>query len=124
MYEVTNYKTNGMVLAFRMGPTSMCSRWMMEEVFRSSHHPAIATPNRIQQQGLMNHLQRTNSLLAGLAFALGRPRRTSSVGDMFYDHLGGNQYGVTLRLYRDCGPDNVNGTVFDSQAQLAVCDFT
>lgn len=43
-------------------------------------------------------------------------------GDMYYDHLGGNQYRVTLELYRDCGPDNVNGTGFDAQAQLAVYD--
>lgn len=41
-------------------------------------------------------------------------------GEMFYDHLGGNQYRVTLTLYRDCGPDNVNGTGFDGAAQLAV----
>lgn len=37
-------------------------------------------------------------------------------GEMFYDHLGGNQYRVTLTLYRDCGPDNVNGTGFDGAA--------
>lgn len=41
-------------------------------------------------------------------------------GDMYYDHLGGNQYQVTLRLYRDCGPDNTNGTGFDAAAQFAV----
>ncbi|MCC6937351.1 MAG: PKD domain-containing protein [Flavobacteriales bacterium] len=68
----------------------------------------------------MNHLQRTILCLAGLAFALGSFATHIIGGDMFYDHLGGNQYRVTLRLYRDCGPDNVNGTVFDSQAQLAV----
>ncbi|HMC97195.1 MAG TPA: PKD domain-containing protein, partial [Flavobacteriales bacterium] len=43
-------------------------------------------------------------------------------GEMYYDHLGGNQYQVTLKLYRDCGPDNVNGTGFDLQAQIAVYD--
>ena len=43
-------------------------------------------------------------------------------GEMYYDHLGGNQYLVTLNLYRDCGPDNVNGTGFDLQAQIAVYD--
>jgi gliding motility-associated-like protein len=41
-------------------------------------------------------------------------------GEMFYDHLGGNQYQVTLRLYRDCGPDNTNNTGFDASAQIAV----
>lgn len=43
-------------------------------------------------------------------------------GEMYYDHLGGDQYQVTLNLYRDCGPDNVNGTGFDFQAQIAVYD--
>ncbi|HRH39364.1 MAG TPA: PKD domain-containing protein, partial [Flavobacteriales bacterium] len=43
-------------------------------------------------------------------------------GEMYYDDLGGNQYKVTLILYRDCGPDNVNGTTFDPTAQLAVYD--
>ena len=41
-------------------------------------------------------------------------------GNMYYDHLGGNQYRVTLVLYRDCGPDNANNTGFDTAAQLAV----
>jgi gliding motility-associated-like protein len=41
-------------------------------------------------------------------------------GNMYYDHLGGNQYRVTLVLYRDCGPDNANNTGFDAAAQLAV----
>lgn len=41
-------------------------------------------------------------------------------GNMFYDHLGGSQYRVTLVLYRDCGPDNANGTGFDASAILAV----
>jgi gliding motility-associated-like protein len=41
-------------------------------------------------------------------------------GNMYYDHLGGNQYRVTLVLYRDCGPDNQNGTGFDASAIMAV----
>ena len=41
-------------------------------------------------------------------------------GEMYYDHLGGNQYRVTLVLFRDCGPDNVNGTGFDAAASIAV----
>lgn len=41
-------------------------------------------------------------------------------GDMYYDYLGANQYRVTLRLYRDCGPDNVNQTGFDALAQVSV----
>jgi len=43
-------------------------------------------------------------------------------GEMFYDKLAGNQYRITLKLYRDCGPGNTNGTGFDTQVQLAVYD--
>ncbi len=41
---------------------------------------------------------------------------------MYYDKLTGNQYRITLRLFRDCGPNNVNNTGFDAQAVLAVYD--
>lgn len=62
--------------------------------------------------------------LAACALALGAAwaaRATHIIGgDMYYDHLGGNQYQVTLRLYRDCGPDNTNSTGFDANAQIAV----
>ena len=40
-------------------------------------------------------------------------------GDMYYDRLGGNQYQVTLRLYRACGPANTTNTAFDARAQIA-----
>ncbi len=43
-------------------------------------------------------------------------------GEMYYDHLGGDQYLITLKLYRDCGPGNVNNTAFDASAQIAVYD--
>ncbi|MBL7939517.1 MAG: PKD domain-containing protein [Flavobacteriales bacterium] len=43
-------------------------------------------------------------------------------GEMFYDKLLGNQYRVTLKLYRDCGPGNTNGTGFDAEIQLAIYD--
>lgn len=43
-------------------------------------------------------------------------------GEMYYDKLAGNQYRVTLKLYRDCGPGNTNGTGFDGTAQLAIYD--
>ncbi|MBL7951167.1 MAG: PKD domain-containing protein [Flavobacteriales bacterium] len=41
-------------------------------------------------------------------------------GEMYYDKLAGDEYRITLKLYRDCGPGNVNGTGFDAEAQLAV----
>ncbi len=41
-------------------------------------------------------------------------------GELYYEHLGGAQYQVTLELYRDCGPDNTNGTGFDAVATIGV----
>ncbi len=41
-------------------------------------------------------------------------------GELYYDHLGGDQYRVSLKLYRDCGPGNVSGTGFDASATLGV----
>ena len=59
---------------------------------------------------------------SALAFAVAVSAWATHIigGDMYYDHLGGNQYQVTLRLYRDCGPDNTNNTAFDASAQIAV----
>ncbi|MBL7965058.1 MAG: gliding motility-associated C-terminal domain-containing protein [Flavobacteriales bacterium] len=45
-------------------------------------------------------------------------------GEMYYDHLGGAQYQVTLKLYRDCGPANTNGTGFDPTADIGVFTST
>lgn len=41
-------------------------------------------------------------------------------GEMYYDKLAGDEYRVTLKLYRDCGPGNVNGTGFDAEVQMVV----
>jgi len=42
-------------------------------------------------------------------------------GEIYYDHLGGDQYQVTLKLYRDCDPNtNVNGTDYDALAVIGV----
>lgn len=43
-------------------------------------------------------------------------------GEMYYDKLTGDLYRITLKLYRDCGPGNVDGTGFDDQAFIAVYD--
>ena len=45
-------------------------------------------------------------------------------GEMYYDHLGGNDYEVHLIIYRDCGPTNSNGTGFDLSAAIAVYEGT
>lgn len=41
-------------------------------------------------------------------------------GEMYYEHLGNNNYRVTLKVYRDCGPNNTIGTGFDQTATIGV----
>jgi len=41
-------------------------------------------------------------------------------GEIFYNYLGGNNYLITLKMYRDCGPANVNGTDFDEFASIGI----
>lgn len=41
-------------------------------------------------------------------------------GELYYDHLGGDQYQVTLKLFRDCGPGNVNNTQYDATITIGV----
>jgi gliding motility-associated-like protein len=41
-------------------------------------------------------------------------------GELYYDYLGGDQYQVYLKLYRDCGPGNVNNTQYDATATIGV----
>lgn len=41
-------------------------------------------------------------------------------GEMYYTSLGNDNYQVTLRLYRDCGPANTNNTALDAQAAIGV----
>lgn len=39
---------------------------------------------------------------------------------MYYTYLGNDDYQVTLRLYRDCGPDNTNNTALDATAAIGI----
>ncbi|MFM7812901.1 MAG: hypothetical protein ACKO66_00130, partial [Flavobacteriales bacterium] len=41
-------------------------------------------------------------------------------GEISYEYLGGTQYRITLKVYRDCGPTNVNGTGFDENASIGI----
>lgn len=41
-------------------------------------------------------------------------------GTISYEYLGADQYEITLKIYRDCGPDNTNGTNFDAIAYLGI----
>lgn len=40
-------------------------------------------------------------------------------GELFYSSIGGDDYSVTLKMYRDCGPGNTNQTGFDATAEIA-----
>lgn len=41
-------------------------------------------------------------------------------GEIYYTHTTGNNYTVTLKIFRDCGPGNVNGTDFDPVVSIGV----
>lgn len=60
------------------------------------------------------------TLLLALLTATGSWATHVLGGEMYYDKLSGNQYRITLKLYRDCGPGNTNNTGFDANAELAV----
>lgn len=39
-------------------------------------------------------------------------------GELYYTSLGNDQYELTLKMYRDCGPNNENGTGFDASVTI------
>jgi len=41
-------------------------------------------------------------------------------GDFSYVHVGGDDYEITLTIYRDCSPANTNGTGFDDQVAIGM----
>ena len=41
-------------------------------------------------------------------------------GDFDYIHLGGNDYQITLKIYRDCSPANIEGTGFDGTVAIGM----
>ena len=45
-------------------------------------------------------------------------------GDFNYVHLGGDQYEITLKIYRDCSPANTNGTLFDDNVAIGLWEGT
>ncbi len=56
--------------------------------------PIISPHSMIRS--LLLSLALISSVMAGATHVIG--------GEMFYDYLGGDQYQVTVKLYRDCGP--------------------
>lgn len=41
-------------------------------------------------------------------------------GEIYYRHLGSNDYEITLKIYRDCSPVNSNNTYFDDFASVGI----
>ena len=41
-------------------------------------------------------------------------------GEIYYAHTSGNNYTVTLKIFRDCGPANINGTDFDPAVSIGI----
>lgn len=62
------------------------------------------------------------TLLLLLLLAAGLPTWATHIlgGVIYYTYLGDNNYQVTLRLYRDCGPDNTQNTALDNIATIGV----
>ncbi|MAU75570.1 MAG: hypothetical protein CL831_01710 [Crocinitomicaceae bacterium] len=60
----------------------------------------------------------TGLFLITLSFELGATHLIGS--EMFYEDLGGGNYLVTLKVYRECGPANTQGTDFDDIIFLGI----
>lgn len=58
--------------------------------------------------------------LITLFVALVAPLRATHIvgGEIYYEYIGGNEYLITLKIYRDCGETNENGTGFDDNAAV------
>ncbi len=41
-------------------------------------------------------------------------------GEISYSYVGNDNYIITLKIYRDCGPDNTNFTGFDTPAHIGI----
>ena len=55
-----------------------------------------------------------------LLFAGGASATHIVGGEISYECLGNDDYLVTLKVYRDCGPTNTNNTQFDNVAPLGI----
>ena len=65
--------------------------------------------------GLKNMLHRFLTTLTATFVGLAMHATHIIGGEIYYDHLGGDQYQVTLKLYRDC-----TGIAFDATALVGV----
>lgn len=77
---------------------------------------------RTAHQKVLQNLLRAGAL-AMLCLGSWTAHATHLVGgEIFYTHLGGNNYLITLKVYRDCGPANTLGTGFDDQVYIGMWD--
>lgn len=61
------------------------------------------------------------ALIALLLLCFQKSNATHIVGgEIFYTYLGNDQYEITLKVFRDCGPTNTNGTGFDVEAKVSI----
>lgn len=75
----------------------------------------------LRNTGLKSMLARCLSTVAATLVGAAMYATHIIGGELYYDHLGGDQYQVTLKLYRDCDPNtNVNGTNYDALAVIGV----
>lgn len=81
-------------------------------------------PKRLFALPFRPNRKMVRALLIGFAMLVSTQAWSTHVlgGEMYYDKLAGNQYRITLKLYRDCGPGNANNTGFDATATIAVYD--
>lgn len=71
--------------------------------------------------GIGPHMRTYWTILAALFLAMGQLQATHIIGgEIYYDRQNGNNYQVTLDLYRDCSPANTNNTGFDASVQIRV----
>jgi gliding motility-associated-like protein len=59
-------------------------------------------------------------IVTGLAMSLAGFATHVVGGELYYRHLGGDEYEITLIVFRDCGPTNTNGTGFDPAASVGI----
>jgi gliding motility-associated-like protein len=60
-------------------------------------------------------------IFLGIFFLALSIRATHLVGgEMSYECLGNGEYKIILKVYRDCGPNNSNGTGFDPSAAVGI----
>lgn len=79
---------------------------------------------RIPILGSSNRMRFAISALLVLAISLHCRATHILGGEMSYTYLGNDDYQVTLRLYRDCGPSNTQGTALDAIAAIGVFNST